>query len=154
MVNALGSGWLVAIAVAVLPALFGVIGSLVGREARAPQEIRNISHLADTMSKIPLEDSAHGAMGELLVDYVESIKPKLVDSKRLNRSNVALSVVLIVVTLVIMYFLISWVNVSGAWNVAAVIVTVIVGLGLFTLNAASVSTWYNPPSPAKSEPGR
>lgn len=141
-----------AIAVAVVPALLGIVGSLFNREARAPRELRTLNHLVESLSKSPEGSDARDAISTLTADYAREVAPALLHRPKLNKSNVALSVVLAVITLFAMYGLLAWVGASGEgfWNVAAIAVTVIVGLFLLVINAASVGTWYNSPSESKS----
>lgn len=146
MNDALNSGWLVAIAVAVIPALFGTIGNFLNREGRSPRHIRNLGHLTESLSKADPNSAAHRALSELIADYAFSIRERLVSPRKLNKLNVGFTGFIFLTTAGIMYGLSQWVAASAdsAWNVVAVIVTAIIGLSLFLVNVAAVGLWYKP----------
>ncbi|MEL0627641.1 hypothetical protein V6245_11865 [Salinibacterium amurskyense] len=148
MDEALNSGWLVAISVAVIPAILGIIGNLFTREARTPRQIRNLGHLAESLSKVDTNSSAHTALSELIADYTFSIKSRLVDPPKLNKLNVGFTLFVFATTLGIMFGLSQWVTNTSetGWNVLAIVITALVGLFLFLVNIAAVGLWYKPAS--------
>ncbi|BDZ54166.1 hypothetical protein [Agromyces marinus] len=152
MESALQSGWLVAIAVAVIPALFGVVGNMISREARTPRDIRNLGHLADSLSKAPVGSEAHDALSALVAEYARRVHPGLIQPRKLNKTNVALTVFIILVSGAAILGLFNWIVATNGtgWSVLAIVVTVLIGLFLFLLNIAAVTTWYNEPSARKS----
>ena len=147
MSDAFGTGWIIAIAVAVLPALIGIIGSGVSREARTPPAVRTLRALTESLEKTPEGSDARNSTSKLVAAYADAIKPTLVAPRRLNHTNVALSVVLLVITAVALGLLIGWITTAGEWSILAWIVTITVGLFLILLSAASVGTWYSPQAP-------
>lgn len=135
-----------------VPALFGVVSALVTREARTPREIRNLGHLTTALGGTPDGSSARAALDDLTATYARAIAATLTKRKKLNKFNVGFTVFLFIVTGIAMYWLVQWITVSGTsgWSVVAIIVTVVVGLALFLVNVAAVTTWYNEPSREKA----
>ncbi|MCM3614952.1 hypothetical protein M3672_10965 [Microbacterium enclense] len=145
-------GWVLPIALVAVPAIIAVIGTAVGREARTPRPIRNIKQLSDALAQIP-EGKARESLDGALAAYVETVSPDLVSSRKLNWANVALAVIMFLLTGGGVFLLAQWVTVStgSGWNVVAWIITVLAALAAFIINLAAVSTIYTPPKPKNSQ---
>jgi hypothetical protein len=140
--------WLVSLGVVAIPAIISAIVAFFNREARTPRPIRNIGQLAEAASKLQKGSRAAEELDLLIADYAKSVSPDLTTVRKLNRWNVAGSIVLLAVTVFAMYWLSTWITVSSntGWNVLAWVVTGLAGFFFFMLNIAAISSFYNPPT--------
>jgi hypothetical protein len=147
------SGFWTAI-VTIAPAVIGAIGVLLTRE-RQPRLYRNIARQADLLAKLPPAGDAYAEVQALLNLSAAALRERETGAiaRKLNPTNVVLSIILSALAGTAAYFLVLWCTSTwgSPWGVVAIVATVIVGLFLALLVGAAFTTIFNPPTPKKQK---
>lgn len=135
------------VAIALIPALAGISVAVINRQGGTPRPYRRLAMLVDMMAKAPEGSRARNSLDTLIVVSASRIEARVADTRKINPYTLTWVVIFLGVTAVTMYWLVQWILEAGdsGWAAVAWIVTVIVGLTLTALVAASVSIIYNPP---------
>lgn len=140
--------WLLTIAVVGIPAVLALLGTAITREARTPRPIRNLTSLAAALEKLPPTSAAHKALDGVIRDYVNSVGPIITSVRKLNPTNVTLTVLFFLLSVGATFLLSQWIVATAGtdWNWLAWTVTVICSVIFLIFDSAALATIYNPPS--------
>lgn len=143
--------WQAAAAVAV-PAL-GLMGGLLSRD-RAPGMYRKLRHATAAIRDLPADaQEARGALEGVIVQQATAIRDREAHAltRRLNVTNVVLSVILTLFVAALMLPLISWV--TSVWGTGFIWLVGPAGVILMLFGAllvgAAWATIFSPPKPRK-----
>lgn len=138
-------GSLVPLLAALIPAAGGAVAGFAQRQAGRPRPYRKLGHLVDMLAKAP-EGPGRLALEKLVIAAAGALEESVVSVKKVNPTNVALTVIVTAFSGLGMYWLAQWIIAAegSAWIVVAWITSALVGFFLTIVVAAAIGTVYNP----------
>lgn len=129
--------------------LFGFLGAL-GQRERTPGQFRRLREAAAALKDLPVESEAHQALSELVATQARAMIDR--ESRRLNATNLILSLILAAFAGWATYGLTLWTIGTSATSLSwlSLSVSIVLGLALMLVVGAAFGTIYNPPAIPKA----
>ena len=130
--------------------IIGFLGAVAQRE-RTPAQVKRLREAVSALKELPVRSEAHEAVSALVVQQAQNLTER--ESRRLNVTNLIMSIILGVVVGFVSYLLIigsvaAW---PMPWGWVVVTVSAIVGLMLMLFVGAAFGTIFNPPGSAREK---